>query len=79
MSSGVAITLYLAAAFLAGILGTIIARAKRRGPGFWMVACFLVPPLFIVLLLLPTRRFIAVRQRPSADSDSFDADNLDKF
>ena len=77
MSSGLAITLYLAAALLAGILGTTIASVKRRGAGFWMVACFLLPPLLIVLLLLPKRRVTTRRHSPA--DDSLDSDNLDEL
>ena len=79
MSSGIAVTLYLAAGVLTAILGAIVAAAKRRSPGFWTVACFLTPPLFVVLLLLPKRRIAALRPRSPKDPDSLDSDNLDNF
>ena len=75
MSSGLAITVYLIAAVIAGIVGGGLAHSKRRDTGFWTVACFLVPPLLVILFLLPKRRFAPVRRRPP--DDSFAADNLD--
>ena len=77
MSEGPAITLYLTAALLSGILGAIIAHAKRRGAGFWTVACFLVPPLLLVVMLLPKRPFAKVRERHP--DNSLASDNLDDF
>jgi hypothetical protein len=78
MSSGLEITIYLVAAVIAAIAGTIVARAKRRDTGFWMVACLLLPPLILVLILLPKRRRVAAARKGPAD-DSLDADNLDNL
>lgn len=37
----------------ATILGYITARVKRRNPDAWAFACFVFPPLLLILLLLP--------------------------
>jgi uncharacterized membrane protein YhhN len=77
MSSGLAITWYLAAGLVTAVLGTAIAGVKRRAVFFWTVACFLVPPLFFVLLVLPKRQIAYETKSPP--EESFEADNLDRL
>jgi hypothetical protein len=38
---------------IAGIVGSIIARRKGRGPILWFILCALFPLLIIVIALLP--------------------------
>lgn len=54
MDTGVLMTVYLATALVAGLAATMVARAKNRHSGYWMLVCFLVPPLILVLLILPS-------------------------
>lgn len=56
METGQLITVYLVAALAAGLIATMVARAKRRHSGYWMLICFLFPPLLLVLLVLPKGR-----------------------
>lgn len=51
-----------AAAFLAGILAGI----KRRDHSFWAAWSFLVPPMLLLILLMPTNKGPRPR-RPSLD------------
>ncbi len=75
MSSGLEITIYLAAALVAGIAAAAISRAKHRYSGFWTALCFLFPPALVLLLVLPKARApMAV-----AGGGGRDPDNLDDF
>jgi hypothetical protein len=73
MSAGLFITGYLASALIAGIAGSLIARAKNRYAGFWTALCFIVPPAVLVLMLLPRMR----RTATTIKVESEDSDNLD--
>jgi hypothetical protein len=64
METGQLITVYLAAALVSGLAATMVARAKNRHSGYWMLVCFLVPPLILLLLVLPRGRN---RQDPQRD------------
>lgn len=58
------ITFWGAAAIISGILGFLIASAKRRSADFWTAISFLFPPSLIALLMLPraTDAMVADRQ-----------------
>lgn len=56
MNTGVLITVYCIAAFVAGMTAAVAARRKRRHEGFWFIFSFLIPPLVLILLLLPANR-----------------------
>jgi hypothetical protein len=53
MDTGQLMTVYLASALVAGLAATMVARAKNRHSGYWMLICFLFPPLILLLLVLP--------------------------
>jgi hypothetical protein len=74
VSAGLDITVYLTMALIGGIAGAVIANAKNRHAGFWMVLCLLLPPAVLVLLLLPRSK----RVRPVRQYNE-DSDNLDTF
>ena len=63
METGQLITAYLVSAVVAGLIATIVALAKRRHPGYWMLACFLFPPLIFLLLILPKGKNVHNPQR----------------
>jgi hypothetical protein len=46
--------LYPPAMFIAALLAIVIAPKKGRDSVWWGVFCFLLPPLFILLLILPS-------------------------
>jgi hypothetical protein len=52
----------LSAAFLGGVL----AGVKNRDYSFWIAWCFVVPPMLLFLLLLPTHEGVRPR-KPSLD------------
>jgi hypothetical protein len=56
MEAGMLITVYLASALVAAIIAGVVAPAKRRHPGYWTIASFLVPPVVLLLLILPRGR-----------------------
>ena len=72
MPAGLAITIYLASALVAGTIGGTIAPRKRRHAGFWTTATFLFPPLLLILLFLPTGRALPRREKEDWDPDSLD-------
>ena len=76
MSSGLDITVYLILALIGGIAGAVVAAAKNRHNGFWMVLCFLVPPAILLLLLLPR---LKTARAPVRRNRNEDPDNLDTF
>ncbi|MEZ5774178.1 MAG: hypothetical protein R3D33_05585 [Hyphomicrobiaceae bacterium] len=45
-------TLYGIAAVIASALGFLVAALKRRSTDQWATACFFMPPLLLVLLVL---------------------------
>ena len=63
METGQLITVYLVSAVVAGLIVTIVARAKRRHSGYWMLACFLFPPFILLLLVLPKGKHVHNPQR----------------
>jgi hypothetical protein len=73
VSAGLDITVYLVLALIGGIAGAVIANAKNRHAGFWMVLCLLLPPAVLPLLLLPqVKRARAPLRRYNEDSDNLD-------
>jgi hypothetical protein len=52
----------IASAFIAGVL----ASAKGRDHSFWAAWSFLVPPMLLILLLMPSRKGPRPR-RPTLD------------
>lgn len=56
MHPGLAITIYLASALVAGVVAGATAPNKRRHPGYWTIISFLLPPSVLLLLLLPRGR-----------------------
>lgn len=46
-------TIYLALGLMATIGAGVLAPHKHRHKSFWMVVCFFIPPLFILLMVLP--------------------------
>ena len=53
MHAGLAITIYLSSALVAGIIAGATAANKRRHPGYWTIFALLMPPTVLLLLLLP--------------------------
>ena len=74
MHAGLAITVYLTSALVAGVIAGAIAPGKRRHPGYWTILSFLVPPTVLLLLLLPRGKGIH-----RADDPYFDKDDGDNF
>jgi hypothetical protein len=77
MDTGLLITVYLVSAFVAGLAATMVARAKYRHAGYWMLACFLFPPLILLLLLLPKGRNVQDPRRDPFDGKGDDEDDDD--
>jgi hypothetical protein len=50
------ITVYLSAALVCGLIAAVVAPARGRHSGYWLIASFLFPPSVILLLLLPRGR-----------------------
>ena len=48
------------------IIGGIVAGAKRRDYSFWAAWSFLMPPVLLVVLLMPSNKGPRLR-RPSID------------
>lgn len=72
MPAGLAITIYLATALVAGTIGGAVAPRKRRHAGFWTTATFLFPPMLLILLFLPRGRAVPHRGEEDWDPDSLD-------
>jgi hypothetical protein len=69
-----AITVYLTSALVAALLATLVARMKRRHSGYWMLFCFLFPPLILLLLILPKGRTVHDLNRdPFTDDEESDS------
>jgi len=73
MHAGLAITVYLTSALVAGVVAGATAPNKRRHAGYWTVLAFLVPPTVLVLLLLPTGRGMHRLDNPYYDKDDDDS------
>lgn len=56
MTTAMFITVYLASALVCGLLAAVVAPARGRHSGYWLIAAFLFPPSIILLLLLPRGR-----------------------
>lgn len=69
MNPGLAITVYLSSALIAGIIAGATAPNKRRHPGYWVVLAFLVPPAVLLLLLLPRGKGVHRADDPYADKE----------
>ena len=52
LSMPAVIAIYGSASLVAAVLAPLLAYRKRRHMGNWTVACFLFPPLLLVLLVL---------------------------
>lgn len=72
-ATGLAITIYLASAITAGVVGGAVAAKKKRHQGFWTVFAFLFPPLLLFLFLLPKGDY-----RPPRRESEWE-DNLDRL
>jgi drug/metabolite transporter (DMT)-like permease len=55
-------------AIAAGVAGRVIAPRRNRDGSFWAAWCFIVPPLFLLLLVLP-RRTQPTPRRPTLDEE----------
>ena len=51
---------------VSSILVAIVAGAKRRDHSFWAAWSFLVPPMLLILLVIPSNKGPRLR-RPSID------------
>ena len=67
MNPGLAITVYLISALIAGVVAGATASNKRRHPGYWTVISFLIPPTVLLLLLLPRGKGVYRADDPYAD------------
>ena len=64
------IVLWGVTAIGSAILAAIIAGVKRRDHSSWAAWCFVMPPLLLVLILLPTNAGPLPRRRPMDDDDA---------
>ena len=62
------IVLWGVVAIGAAVAAALIAGARNRDHSSWAAWCFLLPPLLIVLILLPTNTG-PKRRRPSLDEE----------
>lgn len=53
-------------AIVSSILAAIVAGMKRRDHSFWAAWSFLVPPMLLILLVIPSNKGPRLR-RPSID------------
>jgi uncharacterized membrane protein YfcA len=53
-------------AIICAFLGGFLASAKRRNYSFWATWSFLLPPMLLILLVMPTNKGPRPR-RPSLD------------
>ena len=53
-------------AIVSSILAAVIAGMKRRDHSFWAAWSFLVPPMLLILLVMPSNKGPRLR-RPSID------------
>jgi uncharacterized membrane protein len=53
-------------AIVSSILAAILAGMKRRDHSFWAAWSFLIPPMLLILLLIPSNKGPRLR-RPSID------------
>jgi hypothetical protein len=67
MHAGLAITIYLTSALVAGVIAGATAANKRRHPGYWTILSFLVPPTVLLLLILPKGKGIHRADDPYDD------------
>ena len=68
MHAGLAITVYLTSALVAGVIAGATAANKRRHPGYWTILSFLVPPTVLLLLILPRGKGIHRADDPYDDN-----------
>lgn len=73
MNAGLAITVYLTSALVAGVIAGATAPNKRRHPGYWTILAFLVPPTVLLLLLLPRGKGVHRADDPYYDKDDDDS------
>lgn len=57
------ITVWGLTALVAGVLGALLAAAKRRSADAWAAAAFLFPPSLLALALLPAASDQMVAER----------------
>ncbi|HEU4378048.1 MAG TPA: hypothetical protein VFR73_05700 [Hyphomicrobiaceae bacterium] len=60
------IAVWGAIAIVSSILAAILAGMKRRDHSFWAAWSFLVPPMLLILLVIPSNKGPRLR-RPSID------------
>lgn len=60
------ILIWAASALSAAGLASVFAWQKNRGYSYWVAWCFLIPPLVIWLMLMPSNKGTRPRQ-PSLD------------
>jgi hypothetical protein len=61
-----AIAIWGIVSFASAIIAGIVAGAKRRDHSFWAAWSFLVPPMLLILLLMPSNKGPRQR-RPGLD------------
>jgi uncharacterized membrane protein len=64
--------LYLASALTGALIAGVVAPAKRRHPGYWLIFSFLIPPIVLVLLILPKGHGVHNSMDPYLDRDDRD-------
>lgn len=57
------IAIYGTLSLLATVLSIPVASAKFRHPGYWAIAAFLFPGLFLLLLVMPKGNEVKYRER----------------
>jgi hypothetical protein len=60
------IAVWGAISIVSSILAAIVAGTKRRDHSFWAAWSFLVPPMLLILLVIPSNKGPRLR-RPSLD------------
>ena len=74
MTTAMIITVYLSAALICGLIAAVVAPARGRHSGYWLIAAFLFPPAILLLFMLrPGKGEYKRGSDPFRDADDRDS------